>query len=47
MRRTDPAQLVNVATLLRPILDELVFVGGAVTSLLVTVKALVGSGLHS
>jgi hypothetical protein len=36
MRRTDPAQLAKVAGLLRPLLDELVFVGGAVTSLLVT-----------
>jgi predicted nucleotidyltransferase len=36
MRRIDPAQLVTVANLLRPMLDELVFVGGAVASLLVT-----------
>lgn len=36
MRRPDPAQLVRVASLLRPLLDELVFAGGAVTSLLVT-----------
>jgi len=42
MRRPDPAQLVAVATLLRPLLDELVFVGGAVTSLLVTDE---GAGL--
>ncbi|HEY4087636.1 MAG TPA: hypothetical protein VGM43_16965 [Bryobacteraceae bacterium] len=38
MRRTDPAQLAKVASLLRPLLNELVFVGGAVTSLLVTDK---------
>jgi hypothetical protein len=36
MRRTDRTQLAKIAALLRPLLDELVFVGGDITSLLVT-----------
>jgi hypothetical protein len=36
MRRTNLEQLIVTAELLRPMLNDLVFVGGAVTSLLVT-----------
>ncbi|HVW09237.1 MAG TPA: hypothetical protein VHC90_11685 [Bryobacteraceae bacterium] len=36
MPETDSAQVVAVANLLRPILDELVFVGGAITALLIS-----------
>lgn len=36
MRRSNLEQLIATAELLRPLLGELVFVGGAVTSLLVT-----------
>lgn len=36
MQNPNLEQLAKTATLLEPLLDELVFVGGAVTSLLVT-----------
>ena len=42
MRNSNLEQLIAAAGLLRPMLEELVFVGGAVTSLLVTDE---GAGL--
>lgn len=39
MRNPNLNQLIAAAQLLRPLLDELVFVGGAVTGLLITDEA--------
>ena len=36
MKNSGPNRLIEAATALRPLLPELVFVGGAVTGLLIT-----------